>query len=60
MLEEENIIELASDQTSCHNVYNGGYYPVQISFEEANRLMVEDPARFKSARLFVLLDLSKR
>eukprot|EP01096_Ripella_sp_DP13-Kostka_P001155 TRINITY_DN11390_c0_g1_i1.p1 TRINITY_DN11390_c0_g1~~TRINITY_DN11390_c0_g1_i1.p1 ORF type:complete len:697 (-),score=291.55 TRINITY_DN11390_c0_g1_i1:33-2066(-) len=47
VLEEENIVELASDQTSCHNVYNGGYYPVQLSIEEANEVMTNDPARFK-------------
>ena len=31
----------------CHNPYNGGYYPVQISFDEAKNMMVDDPARFK-------------
>ena len=31
--EEELLVELGSDQTSLHNPYNGGYYPVQISFE---------------------------
>lgn len=45
--EEELIVELGSDQTSCHNPFNGGYYPVQISFDEANRMMVEDPPKFK-------------
>lgn len=39
--------ELGSDQTSCHNPYFGGYYPVQISFDEANVMMSADPARFK-------------
>jgi urocanate hydratase len=39
--------ELGSDQTSLHNPYNGGYYPVQLSFEEANKVMVQDPPRFK-------------
>lgn len=40
-------IELGSDQTSLHNPYNGGYYPVQLSFEEANQMMVADAAKFK-------------
>eukprot|EP00324_Dicrateria_rotunda_P005723 CAMPEP_0206152934 /NCGR_PEP_ID=MMETSP1474-20131121/216_1 /ASSEMBLY_ACC=CAM_ASM_001110 /TAXON_ID=97495 /ORGANISM="Imantonia sp., Strain RCC918" /LENGTH=679 /DNA_ID=CAMNT_0053550563 /DNA_START=246 /DNA_END=2285 /DNA_ORIENTATION=+ len=44
----ETLIDLGSDQTSCHNPFNGGYYPVQLSFEEANKMMVEDPDKFKS------------
>ncbi|MEO0571194.1 MAG: urocanate hydratase [Bacteroidota bacterium] len=45
---EENIfVHLGSDQTSLHNPWAGGYYPVSLSFEEANRLMVDDPKRFK-------------
>lgn len=43
----ETLIDLGSDQTSCHNPFNGGYYPVQLSFEEANKMMVEDPDKFK-------------
>ncbi len=39
-------IDLLSDQTSCHNVYNGGYCPVGISFEERTRMLAEDPAGF--------------
>ena len=39
-------IDLLSDQTSCHNVYDGGYCP-QISFEERTRLLSEDRAQFK-------------
>ncbi len=31
----EILVELGSDQTSCHNPFNGGYYPVQLNFEEA-------------------------
>lgn len=45
--EEEMLVELGSDQTSLHNPYAGGYYPVQLSVEEANQMMVDDPARFK-------------
>ncbi|MGK7389772.1 MAG: urocanate hydratase [Candidatus Cyclobacteriaceae bacterium M2_1C_046] len=45
---EENIyVDLGSDQTSLHNPWAGGYYPVQLGFEEANRLMVDDPSKFK-------------
>jgi urocanate hydratase len=40
-------VELGSDQTSLHNPYAGGYYPAGLSYEESNRLMREDPARFK-------------
>ena len=46
--DQENIkIDLGSDQTSLHNPWAGGYYPVGISFEEANQLMAEDPDLFK-------------
>ena len=40
-------IDLGSDQTSLHNPWAGGYYPTDISFEESNRLMAEEPERFK-------------
>ncbi len=40
-------IDLGSDQTSLHNPWAGGYYPVGISFEESNRLMAEDPDQFR-------------
>ncbi|XMB72818.1 urocanate hydratase [Mycoplasmatota bacterium WC30] len=44
---ENNIyIDLLSDQTSCHAVYDGGYCPVGISFEERTRLLKEDKPRF--------------
>jgi urocanate hydratase len=46
--DEENIyIDLGSDQTSLHNPWAGGYYPVGISFEEANTMMAENPELFK-------------
>ncbi|MBX9889322.1 MAG: urocanate hydratase [Flavobacteriaceae bacterium] len=46
--DQENIhIDLGSDQTSLHNPWAGGYYPVGISFEEANVLMAENPNLFK-------------
>uniref|UniRef100_A0A8C5H7S3 urocanate hydratase n=1 Tax=Gouania willdenowi TaxID=441366 RepID=A0A8C5H7S3_GOUWI len=37
------LVDLGSDQTSLHNPYNGGYYPVQLSFRQANQLMSTDP-----------------
>ncbi|WP_059025380.1 urocanate hydratase [Gabonibacter massiliensis] len=40
-------VELGSDQTSLHNPWAGGYYPVGISFEESKRMMAEEPERFK-------------
>ena len=40
-------VELGSDQTSLHNPWAGGYYPAGLSFEDSNRLMVENPALFK-------------
>ena len=46
--DKENIyIDLGSDQTSLHNPWSGGYYPVDISFEEANKMMTNDPGLFK-------------
>ncbi|HXP50744.1 MAG TPA: urocanate hydratase, partial [Bacteroidia bacterium] len=47
-LAKENFkVELGSDQTSLHNPFAGGYYPVGLSLEESNKLMVTDPAAFK-------------
>ena len=40
-------IELGSDQTSLHNPWAGGYYPVGVPFEEANKMMAEQPELFK-------------
>jgi urocanate hydratase len=39
-------VEIGSDQTSLHNPWAGGYYPVQLSFEEANEMMANDPDQF--------------
>ena len=41
------LIELLSDQTSCHAVYEGGYCPVGISFEERTRMLREEPEAFR-------------
>jgi len=46
--EEENItIDIGSDQTSLHNPWAGGYYPVDLSFVESNDLMANNPKLFK-------------
>ncbi|MGB0979934.1 MAG: urocanate hydratase, partial [Croceimicrobium sp.] len=39
-------VDLGSDQTSLHNPWAGGYYPVQLGFEEANEMMAQDPSQF--------------
>ncbi|XP_078241369.1 urocanate hydratase [Pogona vitticeps] len=44
----ELLADLGSDQTSCHNPFNGGYYPVQLSFEDANQLMASNPEEFQA------------
>ena len=45
---EENIyIDLGSDQTSLHNPWAGGYYPVGLTFEESNEMMSKNPELFK-------------
>ena len=47
-LEEENIyVDLGSDQTSLHNPWAGGYYPSDLSFDQANKMMTENPIEFK-------------
>ena len=49
-LADENIyVDLGSDQTSLHNPWSGGYYPVGLSFEESNQLMSGDPEKFREA-----------
>lgn len=45
--EEELFVHLGSDQTSLHNPWAGGYYPVGLTFEEANVMMAENPGLFK-------------
>jgi urocanate hydratase len=40
-------VDLGSDQTSLHNPFAGGYYPVGLSFEESNQLMATEPEMFK-------------
>ena len=49
-LADEGIkVDLGSDQTSLHNPWAGGYYPAGLSFEEAKRMMADDPEAFKQA-----------
>ena len=48
-------VELLSDQTSCHVVYDGGYCPAGINFEERTRLLAQDRSHFKE-----LVDTSLR
>ena len=46
--DQENVlVDLGSDQTSLHNPWAGGYYPAGLSFEEANKMMAENPELFK-------------
>lgn len=40
-------VELGSDQTSLHNPFSGGYYPVGLSYEQANEMMAFQPEEFK-------------
>lgn len=48
-LAERNVkVELGSDQTSLHNPWAGGYYPVGLSYEESNELMASQPEEFKN------------
>ncbi len=49
-LAEENIhVDLGSDQTSLHNPWAGGYYPVGLSLEESQKMMADDPEQFKES-----------
>jgi len=46
--DKENLaIDLGSDQSSLHNPWAGGYYPVGLSYEEANEMMANHPKQFK-------------
>lgn len=48
LADEEIHVDLGSDQTSLHNPWAGGYYPVGLSFEDAKRLMTDDPDAFRA------------
>lgn len=45
---EDFKVELGSDQTSLHNPYGGGYYPVGLTFAESRRMMTENPTEFQN------------
>ncbi len=47
LAKEDIAVELGSDQTSLHNPWAGGYYPVGVDFEESKRMMAEEPEVFK-------------
>jgi len=49
LADEDMRVDLGSDQTSLHNPWAGGYYPVGYTLEESKRMMAEEPARFKEA-----------
>ncbi|KAB8151726.1 urocanate hydratase [Kordia sp. TARA_039_SRF] len=44
---EDIFVDLGSDQTSLHNPWAGGYYPVGLSYEESNEMMANNPSLFK-------------
>jgi urocanate hydratase len=46
LVERKVKVDLGSDQTSLHNPFAGGYYPADLSFDEANRMMAEAPEKF--------------
>ncbi len=48
LVKENMQVDIGSDQTSLHNPWAGGYYPAEFSYEESNKMMAEDPAKFKA------------
>jgi len=46
-LKEDIYVDLGSDQTSLHNPWAGGYYPVGLTYEESNEMMAKNPELFK-------------
>ncbi len=48
LAEREVHVDMGSDQTSLHNPWAGGYYPVGVTFEEANEMMAHNPELFRS------------
>ncbi len=49
LADEDIKVDIGSDQTSLHNPWAGGYYPVGYSLEESQKMMAEEPERFKDA-----------
>ncbi len=48
LLEENQKVDLLSDQTSCHAAYEGGYCPQGLTFQERTQMLSEDPQRFRA------------
>ncbi len=48
-------VDIGSDQTSLHNPFAGGYYPVGLTFEESNELMAKNPTTFKEKVKYSLI-----
>jgi len=48
LVEEDFHVDLGSDQTSLHNPWAGGYYPIGYTLEESNEMMAKEPEKFKA------------
>ena len=48
LADEDIRVDLGSDQTSLHNPWAGGYYPVGLTLEESKRMMADEPEQFKA------------
>ena len=48
LVKEDIRVDLGSDQTSLHNPWAGGYYPVGYTYEQSNKMMAEQPMKFKA------------
>ncbi len=48
LIAENMPVDIGTDQTSLHNPWAGGYYPVGISYEDSNRMMADHPEQFKT------------
>uniref|UniRef100_A0A1I7XSF7 Urocanase domain-containing protein n=1 Tax=Heterorhabditis bacteriophora TaxID=37862 RepID=A0A1I7XSF7_HETBA len=46
--EPDHLVDLGSDQTSLHNPFLGGYYPVGLTIEQSNIMMTKEPNKFKA------------
>ncbi|MEO9217501.1 MAG: urocanate hydratase, partial [Bacteroidia bacterium] len=55
LITENILVAIGTDQSSLHNPWAGGYYPVGFSYEQANELMVNDPAKFKQEVIKTLI-----
>ncbi|KAG7177701.1 Urocanate hydratase-like [Homarus americanus] len=44
----ELLVDLGSDQTSCHNPFSGGYCPVQLTFDQAEEMLIKNPNKLKT------------